>query len=60
MIEGEWDEVMSLIKTCHQCLRQSHRRVLTTIKIDDREGATGRLTGKVRDVESVLGRKLKV
>lgn len=59
LIEGEWDEIMSLIKSCHQTMRGSHRRVITTIKIDDREGARERLTGKVRDVESALGRKLK-
>jgi uncharacterized protein YqgV (UPF0045/DUF77 family) len=34
------------------------RRVSTHITIDDREGADGRLTGKVSDVEKVLGRKL--
>jgi len=59
LIEGEWDEIMSLVKSCHQTMRGSHRRVITTIKIDDREGARERLTGKVRDVESALGRKLK-
>jgi uncharacterized protein (TIGR00106 family) len=59
LIEGEWDEVMCLVKSCHETLRRSHRRVITTIKIDDREGARDRLTGKVRDVESALGRRLK-
>jgi len=33
-------------------------RVLTSITIDDRRGATGRLEGKVRDVEQVLGKPL--
>jgi len=32
--------------------------VLTNITIDDRKGATGRLEGKVKDVEEVLGKKL--
>jgi len=31
--------------------------VITHIAIDDREGASGRLTGKVEDVEKALGRK---
>jgi uncharacterized protein YqgV (UPF0045/DUF77 family) len=34
-------------------------RVLTTISIDDRKGATGRLKGKVEDVEKQLGKKLR-
>lgn len=60
LIEGDWDEVMSLIKTCSPAqLRRSHRRVLTSIKIDDREGAAGRLTGKVEDVARIPGRNLK-
>jgi len=59
LIEGDWDEVMGLISACHQALRQSHRRVLTTIKIDDLEGAQGRLKAKVHSVESALGRTLK-
>jgi uncharacterized protein (TIGR00106 family) len=59
LIEGDWDEVMELVRDCHQALRQSHRRVVTTIKIDDREGGKDRLRAKVRSVESALGRSLK-
>lgn len=59
VLEGEWDEVMDLVKRCHEKMRGTHRRVLTSIKIDDREGAAGRLRGKVEDVEKVLGRGLK-
>jgi uncharacterized protein (TIGR00106 family) len=55
-IEGDEDKVMALIMECHRHMRRKARRVLTHITIDDREGATGRLTGKVADVEKVLGR----
>jgi len=34
-------------------------RVLTTIIIDDREGAKGRITGKIAAVEKKLGTKVK-
>jgi uncharacterized protein YqgV (UPF0045/DUF77 family) len=34
-------------------------RVMTNITIDERKGATGRLTGKVKDVEELLGKKLE-
>lgn len=57
-VEGEPDEVMALIMKCHRHMRDKAPRVLTRIAIDDREGATGRLTGKIKDVEKVLGREL--
>jgi uncharacterized protein (TIGR00106 family) len=57
-VEGEPEAVMSLIMRCHSRLMEAAPRVLTQISIDDRKGATGRLTGKVEDVERVLGRKL--
>lgn len=57
-VEGDSEEVMALIMKCHRAARTKASRVLTHITIDDREGATGRLRGKVRDVEEVLGRKI--
>lgn len=57
-IEGDEEEIMALIMKCHRHMRKLSSRVLTHITIDDREDATGRLTGKVADVEQVLGRKL--
>jgi uncharacterized protein (TIGR00106 family) len=57
-VEGDPDEVMALIMKCHRVMRETAPRVLTSITIDDREGAEGRLAGKVRDVESVLKKRL--
>jgi len=57
-VEGEPDAVMALIMKCHGLLLEAAPRVLTHIAIDDRKGATGRLEGKVQDVEQVLGREL--
>ena len=37
-IEGGWDEVMRLIRRCHQALLSTSPRVLTHISIDDRKG----------------------
>ena len=59
VIEGDWDELLELVRKCHFCLREDFERVLTRITIDDRKGATGRLTGKVKSVESKLGREIK-
>ncbi len=57
-LEGEPSEVMDLIMRCHLRMRERAPRVLTHITIDDREGAEGRLAGKVRDVIDTLGRDL--
>jgi uncharacterized protein (TIGR00106 family) len=59
IVEGEWDDVLELIKECHRKMRQSSSRVITTITIDDREKAKGRIEGKVEEVEEILGRRLK-
>lgn len=57
-VEGDWDEVMALVKKCRDRLKEENDRIYTSIVIDDREGAVGRLTGKVEAVEKVLKRKL--
>ncbi len=57
-VEGSWDQVMRLIRRCHEVLRADSGRVLTHIVIDDRRGAKGRLRGKVASLERKLGRRL--
>jgi uncharacterized protein (TIGR00106 family) len=58
-IEGEWDAVMDLVKRCHDRARASSRHVLTTIRIEDEEGATNKLDANVDAVERAAGRKLQ-
>lgn len=58
-LEGDWEEVMGLIKRCHHATRKLVPRVYTVITIDDRKGAKGRLQGKVKAVERVLRREVK-
>lgn len=58
-IEGDPDRVMDVILRCHRRLLELAPRVLTSIVIDERRGATGRLEGKVRDVEEILGKPLR-
>jgi conserved hypothetical protein TIGR00106 len=50
IVEGEWDEVMAVIKACHMAVRAKCRRVSTLIKIDDREVPPGRIKAKVESV----------
>ena len=58
-IEGEWDEVMGLVRQCHQAMRRRSRHVLTTIAIEDEEGATDKLTRNVASVEEKVGKTLR-
>jgi uncharacterized protein (TIGR00106 family) len=57
-LEGDSRQVMDVIMQCHDQLMKTSNRVLTSITIDDRKGAAGRLEGKVKDVENQLGRTL--
>ena len=58
-IEGTWDEVMPVVAAAHAMGKQFTGRVVTHIAIDDREGALGRLEGKVRDVEETVGKPMR-
>ena len=59
VVEGEWDEVMNLIKKCHKIVMKSEDRVLTTISIDDRKGKPNRIDEKVKSIERRIGKSLK-
>jgi uncharacterized protein (TIGR00106 family) len=56
LVEGEWDEVMAVIRRCFDVLHEHADRVTCTLKIDDYRGRTGRIAGKVKTVEDTLGR----
>ena len=53
-VEGDWDEVMGLIKSCVDKVAESAPRVSVVVKIDHRPGVTDGLTGKVASVEAHL------
>lgn len=53
-IEGEWDEVMSVVTRCYRELEKDCDRIYMTLKADCRKGAEDRLSGKVRSVEEKL------
>src|SRR2546427_11047687 len=59
VVEGSFDDVVSLIARCHKAVAKDCERVSTLIKIDDRKGATGQLDAKIAAVERRLGRKVK-
>lgn len=59
VIEGEWDEVIKLIKQCHEAVMKTGERALTTISIDDRKGRPNRIDEKVKSIEKRIGKALK-
>jgi len=59
IVEGEWNDLMRLVRQCHRKMMKNEERVLTRILIDDRKGKTGRMDRKIRSVEKRLGRSLK-
>jgi uncharacterized protein (TIGR00106 family) len=58
-LEGELDEVLAVVRRCFDALQADCDRISCSIKIDYRKGPGGRLEGKVRKVESLLGRPLR-
>ncbi|MGD2080411.1 MAG: MTH1187 family thiamine-binding protein [Nitrospirota bacterium] len=59
VVEGEWSEVMGLVKKCHSAVMKDAERAITTISIDDRKDKPNRIELKVKSVEKRLGKKLK-
>jgi uncharacterized protein (TIGR00106 family) len=53
-LEGDWDDVMGVIKACVMRAAETAPRVSVVIKIDHRPGVTGALRAKVDAVEDRL------
>ena len=54
-IEGEWDEVMAVVKQAVDAVAAAAPRVSLVLKADIRAGHTGQLTAKVERIERELG-----
>jgi len=53
-IEGEWDEVMAVIKQAMDAVAARAPRVGLVLKADHRPGVTGAIASKVERVEAYL------
>ncbi|MDZ7673903.1 MAG: MTH1187 family thiamine-binding protein [Acidimicrobiales bacterium] len=53
-VEGDWDEVMGVIKQCVDTIAETAPRVGVVIKIDHKPGVTDGLSSKVASVEAHL------
>src|SRR5436305_3644827 len=54
-VEGEWDEVMAVVKRAVDAVAAVSPRVSLVLKADIRPGRQGQLTDKVRRVDELLG-----
>jgi uncharacterized protein (TIGR00106 family) len=59
VIEGEYDDVMDVVRKCFQRMTEDCDRVECSIKLDFRRGRSSRLEGKVASVEEKLGRPIR-
>ncbi|HVO65282.1 MAG TPA: MTH1187 family thiamine-binding protein [Syntrophales bacterium] len=50
-IEGEWDEVIAVVKRCMEDLKKDCNRLYMTMKVDCRQGEYGRMEKKVKKVK---------
>src|ERR687898_1256399 len=54
-IEGDWDEVMAVVKRAVDVVAEVSPRVGLVLKADIRPGFTGEMTAKVERIERALG-----
>jgi uncharacterized protein YqgV (UPF0045/DUF77 family) len=53
-VEGDWDEVMALLKRCVDAVAEQAPRVSVVVKLDYRPGTEDALEGKVASIERHL------
>jgi uncharacterized protein (TIGR00106 family) len=58
-LEGDWDEVMQVVKRCFEGMLTDCSRISVSMKADYRKDKSKRLTSKIESVEKHLGRSLK-
>lgn len=59
VVEGDYDAVMAVVRECHMRVMGMASRVITTVKVDDRRGASGMIDGKVASVEEKMGKEVR-
>jgi uncharacterized protein (TIGR00106 family) len=58
ILEGDWDEVMDVVRDCFFELKQDCPRIGVHIKVDYRKGPEGRMHSKIESLEKKIGKKL--
>lgn len=55
LVEGEWDELMAVVKEATDAVLAVSPRASLVLKADIRPGVTGQLSGKVASINNRLG-----
>lgn len=58
-IEGEWDEVMSVVHKCHEKARATAKHIQTIISIEDEANEKNKLRWNIEALEKRLGHPLR-
>jgi uncharacterized protein (TIGR00106 family) len=58
-IEGEFDQLMAVVKECFQAMAADCNRIECSIKLDYRKDHYGRLQAKIDSIEQKLGRAIR-
>ncbi len=58
-IEGDIDQVLGVVKQCFDRMSPDCNRIACSLKMDWRQGKSGRLTAKVDSLRERTGRDLK-
>ena len=59
VLEGDYDEVMAVVRKCFKALEKDCNRISMTLKMDSRKTDQSRLESKIKKVESILKKELK-
>jgi uncharacterized protein (TIGR00106 family) len=60
VVEGQWDDLLSLLTRCFRALEQDSDRISLQVKFDYRKGPGGRIESKIRSVQSKTDRPIKI
>lgn len=56
IVEGDWDEVMPVVRKAYERMAAAHDRAYLTITVDEHKKGSARLRGAVEDIDRELGR----
>ncbi len=59
-LEGEWEEIMAVVKRCVDAVAVYSARVSLVMKADIRPGYTDQLAAKVGRVNAIIGEELNM
>ncbi len=60
LLQGDWQEVMAVIKRCHNAVQEDFDRVITHIKIDDVRNNEPTFDHKLEAVQDKSGLELNI